>query len=148
QRLLRFSGKQAFGFKMFFELLERELQSAQTHGFNVFDVNLVVAALFIDADGAAYGDAEAVLGTELHEPQLILEANATDLGAFVLESAVDVAGLGFVAIGDFALDEDSVKGFAKQVADFCGELADGEDAAIGGEVESELSSHGLKSGKN
>jgi hypothetical protein len=52
-----------------------------------------------------------------------------------------VAGLGFAAVGDFALDADVGEVFSKEVADFPGQLADGEGLAVGHEVEGELLRH-------
>ena len=66
QRLFSLGGKQAFGFQAFFQLVEGELQRAQADRLDVLDVNLIFAAGFVDADGTAYGDVQAVLGAELH----------------------------------------------------------------------------------
>jgi len=52
-----------------------------------------------------------------------------------------VAGLGFAAIGNFALDADVGEVFGKEVADLSGQLADGEGLAVGHEVEAELLGH-------
>jgi len=50
----------------------------------------------------------------------VLEVNAADLGAVVLQGQIDVAGLGFAAVGDFALDADVSEVFGEQVADLAG----------------------------
>ena len=84
---------------------------------------------------------QAVLGTELDAALLLFEENAADLGAVVLEREIDVAGLGFAAVGDFAFDPDVGEILAEEVADAGGQLADGERAAGGLEVEGELA-HG------
>jgi len=73
--------KEAFGFETFFQLLEGELQRALPHQVDFLDVNLIFAALFVDADGAAHGDLQTVLGAELDAALLLLEVNAADLGA-------------------------------------------------------------------
>jgi len=73
---------------------------------------------------------QAVFGAELHGAELILEADAFHLGAFVFEGAVDVAGLGFVAVGDFAGDPDVGEVAGEKVADLGGQLGDREGAAV------------------
>ena len=85
QRLLALGGEQAFGFEAFFELLEGELQRAQTDRLDILNVDLIFAAGFVHADGAAYGDKQAVFGAELHKAELVLEADAFDLGAVVFQ---------------------------------------------------------------
>jgi len=109
--------------------------------FEILHVNLVLTALFVDADGAAHGDLQAVFGAELDAAPLLLEENAANLRAIVFQSEVDVAGLRFAAIGNFALDADVGKVFGEKVADAGGELADGPDGAGGHEVERELLGH-------
>ncbi len=52
-----------------------------------------------------------------------------------------MAGLGFAAVGDLALDADVGEVFGEQVADFSGQLADGPGLAVGHEVEGELLGH-------
>jgi hypothetical protein len=56
QRLFAVGGEQAFGLKALLELLEGQLQSAEADRLDVLDVNLVFAARFVNADGAAHGD--------------------------------------------------------------------------------------------
>ena len=52
-----------------------------------------------------------------------------------------MAGLGFAAVGDFALNTDVSEVFSKEVTDLAGQLADRESLALGHEVEGELPSH-------
>ncbi len=138
QRLLAAGGEEAFGFEALLELLEGELQSTESDRFDVLDIDLVFAARFVDADGAAHGDVQAVFGAELHGAELILEADAADLGALVFERAIDVAGLRFVAVGDFARDPDVGEVAGEEIADLGGQLGDGESAAVGHQVELKL----------
>src|SRR5258708_31400454 len=95
-------------------------------------------------DGGVQGGGEAVVGVEPYAALLLLEVNAADLGAVVLQGEVDVAGLGFAAVGDFALDADVSEIFGEEVADLSGQLADGEGLALGHEVEGELLGHDRK----
>src|SRR5215468_10460019 len=87
--------KKAFGFKTFLELLEGDLQRAAAGRLHGLDVNLVFAARLVNADAAANRNFEAVFRTELHAAHLLFEPDAADLGFFVLECEVEVAGLGF-----------------------------------------------------
>src|SRR5258708_25136044 len=82
-----------------------------------------------------------MLGGELHGAELVLEANAAHLGAFVLQGAVNVAGLGLVAIGDFPGDPNVGEIASEEVANLCGELGDREGTAFRHEVELKLA-HG------
>src|SRR6267154_2264341 len=138
QGLFAIRGEEAFRFEAFLELLEGQLQSAQADGLNVLDIDLVFAARFVDADGAAHRDAQAVFGAKLHGAELILEADALRLRAFVLQGAVNVAGLRFVAVGDFAGDPDVGKVAREEVADPGGQLGDREGAAFRHKVELKL----------
>ena len=104
KRLLARGIEQALGFQALLQLLEGELQRAETDRLDVLDVNLVLAARFVDADGAAHGDVQAVLGAKLQAHELIAEADAANLRAGVLEREVEMAGLRGVGVGDFALD--------------------------------------------
>ena len=91
QRLFALGSKESFGFEAFLQLLEGELQRAEAYRLDILDVDLVFAACFIDADRAANGDVQAVLGAELDAALLLFEENAADLGAVVLEREVDMA---------------------------------------------------------
>ena len=74
---------------------------------------------------------QAVFGAELHQAELILEADAAYLGAVVFEGAVHVAGLWELAVREFAFDQDVGEVAGQEVADSSGELGDGVDAAFG-----------------
>src|SRR5260370_1218844 len=106
--------------------------------FEILHVNLIFAALLVDADGAADGDKKAVFGAELDAAPLLLEENAADLRAIVFQSEVDVTGLRFAAIGNFALNADVGEVFGEKIADAGGQLADGPDGAGGDEVKGGL----------
>jgi hypothetical protein len=84
---------------------------------------------------------QAVFGAELDAALLLLEEHAADLRAIVFQSEVDVAGLGFAAVGDFTLDENVSEVLGEKIANARGEFADGPGAAFGHEVEGELA-HG------
>src|SRR5258707_643190 len=133
--------EEAFRFETFFQLVEGELQRALPHEIDFLDVNLIFAALLVDADAAAHGDLQTVFGAELDAALLLLEVHAADLGAVVFQSEIDVARLGFAAVGDFALDADVGEILRKEVADFSGQLADGPGLAAGHEIEGKLLCH-------
>jgi len=99
---------------------------------------LILAALLVHAEGAAHGDLQAVFGAEPGAALLLFEENAADLGAIILQGEVEVAGLGFAAVGDFALNKDVGEVPGEQVANAGGEFAYGENLASGLKVEGEL----------
>ena len=138
QRLLSRGVEEAFRLQAFFQLLKRKLERAKTNGLEMFHVNLILAAGLVDAEGAAHGHLQTVLGAELDAALLLLEENAADLRAVVFQREIDVAGLGFVAVGDFALDQDVGEVACEEIADGPGEFGDREDAAFWAEVELEL----------
>src|SRR6266404_8309602 len=115
--------------------------SAQTYGFEIFHVNLILATSFINAERTAHGHLQAVFGAELDAALLLLEKNAADLGAIVFQSEIDVARLGFAAVGDFTLHGDVGEAFGEEIADLGSEFADGPGLASGLEVECELLGH-------
>src|SRR5690348_926982 len=134
--------EEAFGFEAPLELIESELQSAEAERLHRVDVNLILTPLLVHTEAAAHGDFEAVFGMEAHAEALLLEPDAANLRAVILKSAVDVAGLSFAAVGDFAFDENVREIAAKEIADARSQLGDGKGAALGLEVELELSGHG------
>jgi len=83
QRFFARSIKEAFGFETFFQLLEGELQRALPTKSIFLDVNLIFAALFVDADGAAHGDLQTRLGRNLM-PRCCCLSKRSGLGAVVL----------------------------------------------------------------
>src|SRR5256885_13789238 len=142
QRFFVFRVEETFGFETFFELIEGKLQRADAERLHAFDVNLIFAALLVDADAAAECYLHAVFHAEFHAAAILLEPNAADLGLFILEREIKMAGLSFAAIGDFAFDAEFGEILSKKIANARGEFADGERASRGLEVESELA-HGM-----
>ena len=135
QRLLARLVEESFVLKFFLQLLEGELQRAQAHGLDVADVNLIFAARFVDAERAADGDVQAVLGAEFQQPRLIAETDAANLRSCVLQSEIEMAGLRRVVIRDFAFDPHIRKRALEQIADALGQLADFPDVPLGREIE-------------
>src|SRR5215467_5396887 len=138
QRLLARGVEEAFSFEPLFELIESKLERTEADRLDFLEVNLIFAALLVDTDGAAHGDLQTVFGAEFDAALLLLEEDAADLGAIVFQCEVDVAGLGFAAVGDFALDKDVGEIPSEEVADAGGEFADSEHRAGGLEVKGEL----------
>src|SRR5256885_14779800 len=135
QRFFVFRVEETFGFETFFELIERKLQSADAERLHAFAVNLIFAALLVDADAAAECYLHAVFDAEFDAAAILLEPNATDLGLFILERELKMAGLSFTAIGDFPFDAELREILGKKIANARGKFADGERAAggVGGE---------------
>src|SRR5439155_26446274 len=117
QRLFARGIEEAFLLKALFQLLESALQRSLSHQINFLDVNLIFAALLVDADAAANGDLQPVFGTEFDAALLLLEVNAANLRALIFQCEVDVARLRLAAIRDFALDRNIGEVFSEQVAD-------------------------------
>ena len=84
QRFLARGIEKAFAFEAFFQLVESELQRAKADRLDRLDVNLIFTTLLVNANAAAHGDFEAVLGAELDAALLLFEDYAADLGAVVL----------------------------------------------------------------
>jgi hypothetical protein len=85
---------------------------------------------------------QAIFRAKLHGAELILEADAAHLGAFVFQGAIDVAGLRFVAVGDFPGDPNVSEIASEEVSDLCGQLSDRKGAPFRHQVELKLA-HGL-----
>ena len=117
QRLLARFVEEPFLLQLFLQLLEGQLQRAQPHGLDVTDVHLIFAAHFVDAEGSAHADVQAILGTELDAAQLIAKADATNLRARILQSEIEVTGLRGLVIGDFAFDPNVGESAFEQTAD-------------------------------
>ena len=113
-----------------FELLKGLLQGAGAVKVDGVDNQLVVASRFIDGDPAAADHMGPVLGNLRQITLLHFEQHRLDLGAGILEGEIEMAGIGFVQIGDFAGDADKGKSPLKQAADGAVELGDGQDLAI------------------
>ena len=90
--------EEAFGVEPFFKLLEGELQRADAERLHAFHVNLIFAALFVNADAPAQRDFEAVFNAEFEAAAVLFEPNAADLGLFIFEREIEMAGLGFAAV--------------------------------------------------
>ena len=85
---------------------------------------------------------QSILRTEFHGADLRLEADGAELRGLVFQDEVDVPGLRFVAVGDFAFDEDVGEISREEIADASGEFGDRVDAALGHQVELELAHRG------
>src|SRR5579883_234099 len=84
KRFLAFRIEQALGIEALLQLLEGELQRAQPDGLDVFNIKLVFAARFIDADRAAHGDVQAIFGPEFQARELRAKTDTADLRVIVL----------------------------------------------------------------
>src|SRR4029077_12063697 len=124
--------------------IECQLKGPETNRLDMLDINLILAAGFVNTDRAAHRDMKAIFRTELHETKLAFKANAFDLRAIVFKCAVDVAGLRGMAVRDFAFHQDIGEIAREEVADRTGQLADGEDSALWTKIELKLA-HDSKS---
>ncbi len=148
QRLFARFVEEAFFLQLFFELLEGELERAESDRLNVRDVNLVFAAHFVDAERAANGDVQAVFGAELQSAGLVAEADAANLRARIFQSEVEMSRLRGAVIRDFAFDPDVAKGAFEKFAEAFRQLADFPHAALRHQIEERGLAHGISGGKN
>ena len=89
-------------------------------------------ARFVDGDSAANQDGKAILGTEAKELGLAAEEYDGKLRFLVLQGEVNVAGGGWAAVGNLALDPDVLVLLFDLLADAGDEVADAPDATFGG----------------
>jgi hypothetical protein len=81
--------------------------------------------------GLVYGqpsiphDLKAVFGLEFQEPILHPEHDRADLGGFILQGAVKVAGAGNPEVGDLPLHPEVLKVPLQEALDLRGQLGDG-----------------------
>ena len=122
--------KEAFFLQLFFELLEGELERAESDRLDVRDVNLIFATQFVDAERAAHGDVQAIFGAKLESAGLVAKADAADLRARIFQSEVEMTHLRRAVIRNFAFDPDVAEGAFEKVADAFGELADFPHATL------------------
>src|SRR5579859_1962351 len=116
QRLLTLRIKKSFSCECLLQLLERKLQRPQSHRLDVRNVNLIFTPRFVDADGAAHGDVQSILGTKLEAAHLIAKADATDLRLLVLQREVQMPRLSRAEIRDFAFDPQVREFVVEQIA--------------------------------
>ena len=120
------------------ELLEGELERAVAQGLQEFDDELVFAARLEDVDAAAREHGETVLGLEFPIAVRGAEGHYAHLRLGLLQGEVVVAAGSQLDAGYFAGDPDVGEVALEGGADGGVQLADGVDAAGGGEVEGEL----------
>ena len=110
QRLFARFVEEALFLQLLFKLLEGELERAESDRLDVRDVNLIFAAQFVDAERAAHGDVQAVLGAELQGASLVAETDAANLRARIFQGEVEMSRLRRAVIRDFAFDPDVAEG--------------------------------------
>ena len=98
--------EQALGLKPLLQLIEGELQRAQTLGLQVLADQLVFAFRLVDRDAPAGDDREAIGGLELQVSERRPENDRADLSGGVLQGEVKMAGIPDAAVGELALDPD------------------------------------------
>src|SRR5208282_5297416 len=127
--------EQALFLEPLFQLLESQLKSAQADRLHVADVDLILAARFVNAERSAHGDVQTVLGPEFQPAKLIAKTNAANLRARVLQSEIEMARLRGVIVRDFALHPNVGEISLQQIADALREFAYFPDAPLRHQVE-------------
>ena len=106
---LRSAREQAFGGQLLLELLEGQLQRAQSLRFQHLHLQLVFAARLVDIDAAARQHRQAVLRLELPVAVRGAERHALHLRVALLEGEVVMAAGGQLEPGDLARNPDIVE---------------------------------------
>ena len=109
-----------------FEFLEALLEAALAARADFGDLNLVLAARFVDGDGATDEHGLAILQGKADPAGLALEHDGGEGGGGVLEGEVEMARAGGAEVGDLARDPDFAEVFLEQVADRGSQVGDRE----------------------
>ena len=126
---LRSGGEESLGLEARFQLLEAQVQLADARLFDGVHVELVVAALLVEAHAAMREDGHAVAHRR-DAARRAAEEHAAQGGELVFQREVAVARGGLRVVGDFATDPDilEVVVLFQEVFDVAGDLTDGDDA--------------------
>jgi hypothetical protein len=103
------------------------------------------AAAFVDGDAPSDDDLHAVFGAEAKQSCLRFEHDYAELRLSVFQRHVDVTGISWPVIGDFALDPDIRELAFKGGTNVGDKFADVPDLALGSgdlKIEGELIFHG------
>ena len=138
QRLLARHVEKPLGFEPLLELLERQLQGADSGRFDVLDVNLIFAARLVHADRSAHDQLQSVLGPEFQPHRLRAETDALHLRLGVLQREIEMPGLRRAIVGDFALDPQVRELRGEHAADTRRQLRDAPDFPLRREIQLEL----------
>ena len=104
QRPLARRLEEALGLEFLLQLLERQLQRAESLRLQVVAEQLILALRLVDAEPAARDHAQPVFGLELQVAHGGAIHHRLDLRAAILEREVEVAGVPQPAVGDLSLD--------------------------------------------
>ncbi len=137
QRALSRGIKQSFGRQFLLQLLEGQLQRAQTLRFENFDNQLVFAARFIDIQTPAREHGEAVLRFDLPVAMRGAEGDAPHLGLALLQGEIIMAAGGEFDAGDLARDPQILEFRIQNRADCRIQLGDCKDTPFRRAVELE-----------
>ena len=102
QRLLAFGGEQALGFQSCLHPGEGFEQAPEAGAAQGFDVELEVAACFVERDQRPGFDLLPVFQPPWKRLGLVAEHHATRLGAFILQREIDMTGCGTGQVGNFS----------------------------------------------
>ena len=98
--------EQPFRLQPLLQLLERELQRAETLRLEVLADELIFALRLVHRDASARDDAQAVRRLELQIAERRAENDAADLRRAVLQREIQMPGVPDAAVRELALDPD------------------------------------------
>ena len=126
QQLLSRRVEQAFGGELFLALLDQRHQRAEPGGLQRLDHDLVFRLTGIGGQAPGDEDFEPFLGLEAHAAERGLPDHRLDLGAFVLQREIAVAGgVRSAVAGDFAAHAHIAEGVLDGLLERRRELGDG-----------------------
>lgn len=137
QRPFPLGGEQPLGGQFLLELLECQLERAQTLRFEQFHYQLVFATLFVDIDAPARQHGQSIPRAEFPIAMRRTEGHALHRGIVFFEGEIVVAARGRLESRNFSRDPNFSELLVEQRADRSVQFADREDAALRDEVELE-----------
>src|SRR6185437_2265441 len=98
--------EQAFGSKLFLELLKGKLQGSGSKRLQEFGGELKFAARVIDGDTAASDDLHPVVWAKSQQARLAAEHHHPELGVTILKGEIQMAGFSRTEVGNFTFHPD------------------------------------------
>jgi IMP dehydrogenase/GMP reductase len=124
-----FDGEQAFGASFAFSSSKRWRKRTFAGFLHVVRDELIVTALLVEAHAPPHQHVRAVAGRKPRHEIALTEHGAAELGRFVLEREVPVAGGGARQVGDFALQPQRRQAAFQQRAGLAVQARRGVDVA-------------------
>src|SRR2546425_533394 len=131
QRTLPARIEQAIFLEPLLQLIEGQLERAETLRLEMLADELVLALRFVHRDAPARHDVQAIGRLELQVAQCGPENHAANLRRRILQREIQMPGVPEPAVGELALDPHLEELRFEQIANTHGELRDRQDTASG-----------------